>query len=187
MDPIGESRLWYRWAFFSGAPAREQIRGNPEPYFYSTYVNIGDFFDTNEFLNIYYIMLALSLFWWFGYPFMSFWGLYVQVLYILKSLEAISLFDRWPGSEQYVGQLYLGLFWGWFEQFIVVWIMFLATPIPLLAPILNFMVVLYMYISAVYGAGTNDKRLYYGKESDGWIIPEVIDHDAFFDIHFRGL
>lgn len=90
LDPIGESRLWYRWAFFTGISSlrSEAIRGNPEPYFYSTYMNIADFFDMNEFLNIYYIMLALSLFWWFGYPFMLFWGLWVQVKYISRSFEA---------------------------------------------------------------------------------------------------
>lgn len=164
LDPIGESRLWYRWAFFNdfATVSKGQIVGNPEPYFYSTYVRIGDFFSTDDFVWIFYIMFALSLFWWFGYPFMLFWGLYVEAEYLFKCFEAVSLFNMWPGSENYTDQLYLGLFWNGLEVFTVTTIMVLVTPWPLLAPIVNFLVVLYIHISFQYGDSTNDKRLYYG-------------------------
>lgn len=76
LDPIGDSRLWYRWAFFDTDDGVKEtdIRGNTEPYFYSTYASVTDFYRTDEFLNIFYIMLATSLFWLWGWPFLYPWG-----------------------------------------------------------------------------------------------------------------
>lgn len=79
----------------------------------------------------------------------------------------------------------MGLFLGWFEIWVAMTVMASVTWIPWVGPPVNFMVVLYMYISYLYQGGTRDKRLYYGKESDTWApVPQIIDNDAFWDIHF---
>ena len=190
LDPIGDSRFWYRWAFFDTANGvvPSDIRGNPEPYFYGTYVSVTDFYRTDEFLNIFYIMLALSLFWLLGEPFVWGWGVYLQFDYILQSIEISNLFGNWPGSANYQTNLYLIMFLGWIEIWVASNIIMNVTLLPgPFSLFINFFVVLYMYISYLYQSGTNDKRLYYKSKEDELIVPAIIDHDAFFDIHFRDL
>lgn len=101
LDPIGEHRLMYRWMFYSNinAVTNTWIQGNPDPFFYGTYVSIGDFFNTDSFLNIFYIMLALSMFLYFGWPFMWAFGFYMNTAYIFEALTASAEFSQWPGAD----------------------------------------------------------------------------------------
>ena len=89
LDPIGDSRLWYRWAFFDtdDGVKEDDIRGHADPYFYSTYASIVDFYKTDEFLNIFYIMLGTSVFWLWGWPFMYGWGWWLMIKYIIQTFE----------------------------------------------------------------------------------------------------
>ena len=85
MDPIGDSRVWYRWAFFNsgdGVKAAD-IEGRADPYFYSTYASIADLYDTEILLNIFYIMLGVSLFWLWGWPFVYGFGWWLYIDYIV--------------------------------------------------------------------------------------------------------
>lgn len=188
LDPIGDSRLWYRWAFFDAADGVQlsDLRGRSEPFFYSTYASVADLFKTDDFLNLFYIILALSTFWLLGWPLVLIAAIWMQVSYIMQSFDAINYFNTWPGSSQYQDQLYLIIFTGWLEQFIALSILTTVSLVPLWSLPIDFLVVLYMFISYQYQGGTNDKRLYYKSMEEEIVLPEIIDHNAFFDIHFRG-
>lgn len=152
LDPIGESRLWYRWIFYDD-PAlvkKNQIIGSPEPYFYSTYINVSDFFNTEDFLFTFYVMYATGMFWLLGLPFMYGWYFYQTWSTIFLSFDAMTEFNRWPGSDQYTFDLYLDLFMIWFEQQVAMLFMIFASWFPLIGPIVNFFVVLFIYISYQY-------------------------------------
>lgn len=125
MDPIGDSRLWYRWAFFNNndGVTDADIQGLADPYFYSTYASIVDFYRTDEFLNIFYIMLATSLFWLWGWPFMYAWGWWLYIKYIIQSFEVVDYFSQWPRSEEYMTDLYVLMGVGFAEICVAVSIM----------------------------------------------------------------
>lgn len=57
MDPYGEHRVWYRWAFYNPASTcdegvdclgDETVDGMHDPWFYSTYINLTDMFTMDE-------------------------------------------------------------------------------------------------------------------------------------------
>lgn len=103
LDPIGDHRVWYRWIFFNNIIDKQvdHIQGNVEPYFYGTYVSIGDFFDVDSYLNIYYIVFACSMFWLYGWPFVTIGTKILQWMYFFQAWDAGSNFNLWPGSENY--------------------------------------------------------------------------------------
>lgn len=127
-----------------------------EPYFYGTYVNITDFFDTDWYLNVYYIMLALSMFWFFGYPFMWGWGVYLQIQYMIDAIIALTNFYLYPGAENYAFNVWVTLIWGWFEVWLSTSIMIVINIFPFISPPIDFIVVLYMHLSYLYQSKTND-------------------------------
>jgi len=122
LDPIGDSRLWYRWAFFDATEGVTDvaIRGNTDPYFYSTYTSIADFYRTDEFLNVFYIMLGTSLFWLWGWPLLYPWGWWLYGKYIVQSVQITSYFSQWPNSEKYMNELYVMMGVGFLEIFVAV-------------------------------------------------------------------
>jgi hypothetical protein len=163
LDPIGDHRLWYRWVFYNNIPTQSDvIQGNLQPYFYGTYINITDFFDTDWYLDVYYIMLALSMFWLFGYPFMWGWSVYLQIQYLIDCLSASANFFIYPGSENYTMNFWVTVLWGGFEVWCTTTIMQIVNIFPFVSPPIDFIVVLYMYISYLYQSRTQDRRVYYG-------------------------
>ena len=95
--PIGEHRIWARWAFYNpdsyciqgvDCLGPETLDGNEEPFFYSQFVNLGDYFhqdDRSWYVTMYWIMTALSVFGIFALPFKIILSLYLHIDIFWKS------------------------------------------------------------------------------------------------------
>ena len=83
VEPIGEHRVWFRWAFFNPytgintckydvdclGPAT--VDGQEEPYFWSKFVTLTDYYTVEDLdwtVTLYWITTALSLFGLLGAP-----------------------------------------------------------------------------------------------------------------------
>lgn len=102
MEPIGEHRVWTRWAFYNpyngpgscneeiSCLGKNTIDGPDEPYFWTIFMNLTDYFDTDDrswIMNLYWVMAACSLFGLFGLPLQFIIRLYLQFFILEKSIK----------------------------------------------------------------------------------------------------
>ena len=109
IEPIGEHRVWVRWAFYdpyygpgscneaTTCLGKQTIDGQDDPFFWTNYMNLTDYFDADDrnwILNLYWIMCACSIFGLFGLPLQTIIRLYLEFFILNQSFKEFEEFQE---------------------------------------------------------------------------------------------